>query len=143
MCSKLWHYFYFEIRKWCHNFVKTKDSFGLLKNGSLMTEIEINKCSYMVINTCAFNTLLQVMLVTFNDSDYIGLRYEDTSAFCQLINTILRQGITTHLYRRRAEILLEILPSAVHSVGENCMLLDATTTLDSLIGALFKAHPSY
>lgn len=77
---------------------KTKSPvIGLFKNGNITTlkSIKIDKNTYTVTNTCAFDSVTQIMITAFADStNYAGfINTNSTYIFFEMISNMLRNGI--------------------------------------------------
>jgi len=123
---------------------------GLLKNGSSsdLLGIQIDSHLYCITNTCAFDSLVQVLLTAYADSDTVRefiKRYSEDVPFFSLISSCIVQGITPHTYKNRARILLGILPETAISDGRglNTVMVNAACTLTFLITSFFQKFLSY
>jgi len=93
---------------------KTK-SIGLIQNGnkSRFKSLILDDGSYVLSNTCAFDSVIQILAVAYCDSDEYG-RYVDekknVNELWHLVSALLRDGLTVQTYRKRAKILKQFYP---------------------------------
>lgn len=131
-------------------------SIGLLKNGSredlnrvTIKVTEERKRLFSLIHTCGFEVFTQIMFVAYADSQEIyKFMQENETSFFSLIISVLRHGIKSSTYKKRAEILIEImLSSAVRYFegpnGMECYELKAVTTIMHVVDSFFKDFPLY
>lgn len=87
---------------------------GLLRNGHLvdLKPIKINSTSSLTLsNTCAFDSLVQIMATTFCDSSSFKeliLITKESSKMAQLVYDIVKTNVNKGIYRQRAIILNDI-----------------------------------
>uniref|UniRef100_A0A6M2DQI9 Putative kDa protein in nof-fb transposable element n=1 Tax=Xenopsylla cheopis TaxID=163159 RepID=A0A6M2DQI9_XENCH len=117
----------------------------ILKNGSSLqlSAIKINNCNYTLSNTCAFDSIFQILLAAAADMCHIFKYLENNSSinifFGLIINTI-QKGVTQYTYKVRAQILLEIFASTDTAEFKN---LNCETNIGYMAGLLFKETPSF
>lgn len=93
---------------------KTK-SIGFIQNGnkSRFKSILLDDGNYVLSNTCAFDSVIQILAVAYCDSD----KYEtfvnekkNKNTLWHLVFALLRDGLTVQTYRKRAKILKQYYP---------------------------------
>lgn len=93
---------------------KTK-SIGLIQNGnkSKFKSIILDDGSYVLSNTCAFDSVIQILAVAYCDSveykSYVDEK-KNVNELWHLVSTVLRDGLTVQTYRKRAKILKQFYP---------------------------------
>lgn len=130
---------------------------GLMRNGSndKLSYIRVAGDSVILTNTCAIDTLIQILFVICVDSEECEkwLRNEATKGnkFCQLIHDGVRHGITSHLYRKRAETLLDLpeiqkrlmaSKNAEKSKIGGVHEISCDSTMTYLVNTLFERYPT-
>ncbi|CAH1183973.1 unnamed protein product [Phaedon cochleariae] len=117
-----------------------------LKNGTIssLRLIKIGNSEVSLTNTCAFDSITQILMAAMSDNDNIKKfmnihRYQNN--FFDLVYDTVEHGISQKTYKRRAEIIChlfgeEIKDNTTHEI--NC-----TTSASSLAAKIFKTHPSF
>lgn len=117
----------------------------ILKNGNntSLKSLKIQNDNYTVTNTCTFDSIFQILLAAGHDNHHI-LQHMDEVAernlFFKLIMYTVRNGISQHVYKLRAQILSEIFP--ISDIG-GCKYINCETNVGYLASALFKETPSF
>lgn len=116
-----------------------------MKNGNNISlkSLKIDNNNYTVANTCAFDSIFQILLAAGHDLHNILKHMEETietSLFFKLIVHTVKNGINQNIYKLRAQILLDIFP--ISNTGE-CKYIDCETNVGYLAGILFKEIPSF
>jgi hypothetical protein len=103
---------------------------GLLNNchHPELKPIKIDGKSYMLSNTCAFDSFAQILCVAYCDSSQLKLSIDAND--CKLFNLvrhIVTKGVNLSVYGLRAEILrlvfdTEVLPHDVCRIGGTCSI---------------------
>lgn len=117
----------------------------IMKNGNDITlkSLKINNDNYTVVNTCAFDSIFQILLAAGHDLSHIFTYMEETieiNLFFKLIIYTVKNGINLNIYKLRAEILLNIFPA---SDVAGCKYIDCETNVGYLASILFKETPSF
>lgn len=124
----------------------SKKRIDLVKNGNLLpplcsTDLKGNKIKCKIINTCAFDALVQVLATAYVDSQQYA-NYVD-SATCltlKLVCHLVKQGANSTYYDKRLTVLQEFSKKK-HLVGE-LIEYDAQANVATLIEKLFVTNPS-
>lgn len=128
---------------------KTKSPIiGLLKNGnsSHLKSITIEKKCYLFTNTCAFDSVTQVMMTAFADSivyaDFISKN--KMYVFFEMISNMLRDGINVQTYKKRGILCRNIMPNInpVIDVPGGLIKINCACTIQFIIEKLFTNFPS-
>lgn len=122
-----------------------KRTIGLLKNGGTtkLHPIKLNKMKAIFTNTCAIDSLIQILAVAYCDSivfsNFVDNNIEYHTLWA-LIANLLRDGVTVQTYKKRGMILSEICDG--QPVPGDLMLFSAEQSIDTLISRLFTEMPS-
>jgi len=77
---------------------------GLLKNGSIsdLKSINVDDKLYCVTNTCAFDSIVQIMFSSYVDSDVYAewLNTNSSDILFKLVINAIRDGITSQTYKK-------------------------------------------
>ncbi len=120
---------------------------GLLLNGCLtnLKSIKVGQQHYTINYTCAFDSISQLMMCAYADSEHFSNVVDEAAAdslFFKLIQDALRDGITTQTYRKRAQILIKIDAFEKQEIGDT-IVIDVSCTATFLIEHLFRGQPSF
>jgi len=98
----------------------------LLLNGNISNQCKIKKDVFMVINTCAFDTIAVAIAVAYNDNNsYKEYINNSENLFLQFTKELAMQGPDKSIYRKRVDLLLmhfnksEIYPN-VQTINSEC-----------------------
>jgi hypothetical protein len=133
---------------WYNDTNKTKSrTIGILKNGSIskLSRVIINKDAFLFTNTCAFDSLVHAICVSFCDSKSYGQyvkEQQENLLFFKMIYNALRDGINVQTYRKRGIILKSIVNDEKISKIGNIFHIDCQTTIEELVSKIFKEYPS-
>lgn len=85
----------------------------LLRNGNVLQSVQINKHRYQLLNTCGFDTLVQILASSYCDSTVYNDYMKEVVNFptSQLAMDIIHKNVTAAAYKKRAEILKSQFPS--------------------------------
>lgn len=116
-----------------------------MKNGNDLSlkSLNIQNDNYTVANTCAFDSICQILFVVGHDLQNIFQHMEEiaeTNSFFKLIVHVVKNGISHYVYKLRAQILSDIFPVSDISGGK---YIDCETNVGYLAGILLKASPSF
>lgn len=123
---------------------KTK-SIGLIQNGNKtrFKSIKIGDTFYVLSNTCAFDSVIQLLAVAYCDSDEYGTYVKEKkneSTLWHLIFALLRDGLTVQTYRNRAIILKNIYPG--EPTVNDVVYLSVEQAVDNLLIKLLNDDES-
>lgn len=97
------------------NLNSTKRS-EILKNGNGRAAITIRGKSYLIQNTCPFDSIAQVLATTGMDDacyhTFIDV-CSTTSSMMKFLKDFIEKGVTPSLYKQRTSLLLELFPENV------------------------------
>jgi len=127
---------------------KTKSRvIGILRNGNFadLKNIIIDGQPYSVTNTCTFDSIVHIICTSYTDSTSYStwINANNNYKFFGLIEKLIRDGVNTQTYRKRANILKDIM--ADYKIPKNVggiMVLDASCTAHYLLNKLFQNYPS-
>lgn len=119
---------------------KTK-SIGLIKNGnkSMFKSIVLDDGSYVLSNTFAFDSVIQLLAVAYCDSDEYGIYVDEkknVNTLWHLISALLRDGVTVQTYRKRVKILKQFYP--VEPMVNGVIYLFVEHAVDNLLIKLLE-----
>lgn len=103
-----------EVLKVDYSNLRKVISIGLLRNGHLvdLKPIKLSKTlSVTLSNTCCFDSIVQLMASGVCDSETfkeLVLLNTERIKIAEIVNDLVRHGVTKKTYRLRAEILTEI-----------------------------------
>lgn len=120
----------------------------IIKNGSSMElqTININNTNYCFMNTCAFDSLLQIVLVALSDYKHFEskIRVAHNNKIYEIALDILDKGIRAYTYKLRAQILKPIFISQdIEAKCKSCIQIDCRTNIGYLANILFNDTPSF
>lgn len=119
---------------------KTK-SIGLIQNGnkSRFKSLILDDGSYVLSNTCAFDSVIQILAVAYCDSDEYGSYVDEkknSNELWNLVSALLRDGLTLQTYRKRANILKQFYP--VEPMFNGVCYLSIEQAVDNLLNTEIK-----
>lgn len=117
---------------------------GILKNGNRYTELKsltINNKKYVLSNTCAFDSICQVVAAAVSDSEIYKRHFEleKENSFNKLILDISK-NISSKSYKLRGELLLMI--SNVVELPSKVLKIACQNTAKTVTDHFFKEIPS-
>lgn len=122
---------------------------GLLKNGndSTLSSVNINKTNYVLTNTCAFDSLVQLLAVAFCDSElYAAFVFQEEETgeglLYNLVHSLIKCGVTVQSYRKRARILLQLRTITTTDLPNEVRSINVEGTVDILLGEVMRHYPS-
>lgn len=132
------------------NHTKSSTVLGILKNGNFsdLRSTQIDKKMYTVTNTCAFDSIFQIICSSYVDSNIYAnwVNYNVTAyTFFELIANASRNGINSETYKKRACILQPIVLKykPCKETSDGLTVLDSSCTANYLLQKLFEKYPSY
>jgi len=98
----------------------------ILKNGhnTSLKSLKIQNENYTIANTCAFDSIFQILLAAGHDLHHIFQHMDEVAErnlFFKLLIHTVKNGISQYVYKLRAQILSEIFP--ISDIG-GCKYLD-------------------
>lgn len=124
-----------------------RSTIPILRNGNCdkLSYIKFPGQAFISIkNTCAFDSLYQIILAAATDYDaiktFIQNRKSD-SPFFELVNDTLQNGVRAHTYRLRATMLLKFKKEEPLPNTSKC--IDCTDNIGTLASFLFSKVPSF
>lgn len=130
-----------------HEDTKAKNSvLGILRNANCLSlkAVQINDAFYTFKNTCAFDSIIQILFCAYTDSiaysEFINKNANKT--VFELIKNGVRDGITVQSYRKRGKILLDIFKKETRKENPKHFYVDAATTVYRLLNEIFQEYPS-
>lgn len=117
----------------------------ILKNGNTLSlkSLHINDENYTISNTCAFDSIFQILLAAGHDLNNMQIymnKVAETNLFFKLIINSINNGINLSSYKLRGQILSEIF--SISDVG-GCKYVNCETNVGYLASILFKDVPSF
>lgn len=118
---------------------------GLIKNGSRsnLMSVKFKNCNYVLSNTCAFDTIVQILAEAYCDSTLYAKYVKqktDESTLWQLIFCLLRDGVTVQTYKKRVEILSNLYSG--ESMVNGIIYLSVEQSIDTMLNVLLKNYES-
>ncbi|KAL6416405.1 hypothetical protein ACFW04_013521 [Cataglyphis niger] len=109
----------------------------------ILRSVHIGKKKYSLTNTCAFDSILQLFIAAYFDTENIKdfISTEIDFIFFELIKEVVTYGIKKSSYRLRVEILRQIFSGNISS--NNCILIDCQVTVGFLCRKLFTQYPTF
>jgi len=101
--------------------------------------------NFVLSNTCAFDTLVQIFAVAYCDSDTYSSfinEHAGKNLFYQLIKNLLKSGVTVHTYKKRAKILSDLHLGEKKVLPNNVIHLKVGESVETLACEIFKSIPS-
>lgn len=120
----------------------------LLKNGCRADELRSCKLksineSVILSNTCAFDAIASVVMVSFCDSqNYSNEFLERKTKFVDFISKLVSNGITSNTYIERAEIIILSLNPHIEELEYNTSLIKCDTTLKTICKSMLCQFPT-
>lgn len=119
---------------------------GHIINGtnSRLKSIRLQQNHYTIVNTCAFDSITQILMCSYADSEYYSEYVESVADDClyfEMVRNAMRDGITSQFYKKRARILLLVDMFPKQEMG-NSTVVNAACTASFLFNELFSRHPS-
>lgn len=132
--------------EWLHMDLATKCDpsrvIGIIKNGHRpgLQSIKNGEECISVANTCAFDSILQIMSVAYCDSpEYKSFVNENPNQLNEMIQGMNTTGVTASTYRSRAFILKDIMHGVKWPSG--VLYIDSARHAGALAQSLFTGHP--
>jgi len=118
---------------------------GLLKNGNLseFKSIKLDGENFVLSNTCAFDSIVQILAVAYCDSNEYAtfvLKKKNESTLWHLIFALHRDSVTIQTYKKRAKILKQLYPGEPMING--ITLLSVEQAADSMLIKLLQNEES-
>lgn len=117
-----------------------------LKNGTVssLRLIKLGKSEVSLTNTCAFDSIFQILLAAGSDNENIKKfvnSNKNENDFFHLVADTMEHGVRHTTYKKRAEIICMLIGEDVkeNSIRE----INCTTSVSSLAGKIFKQFPSF
>lgn len=129
-----------EVLKVDYSNLRKVISIGLLRHGHLvdLKPIKLSKTlSVTLSNTCCFDSIVQLMASGVCDSETfkeLVLLNTERIKIAEIVNDLVRHGVTKKTYRLRAEILTEIFETQENPCG--IISLSAETEVGNLLPKL-------
>lgn len=118
---------------------------GLIKNRSTsgFMSIKFNNRNYVLSNPCSFDTIVQMLAVTYCDSTaytkFVTERKVESTLW-QLIFYLLRDSVTVQTYRKRVEILSNLFSGDL--ILNDITYLSVEQSIDTMLNMLLKNDES-
>jgi len=114
-------------------------------NGNLLPAVKVNKKKMLIFNTCAFDSLLVAISVSYIDSKSFMLFIDNnqTNPFIKLCKDVALHGSTSITYEERGNLLVEsglFKISPVESAAT--LMLDANVNIIALCNKVLSGIPS-
>lgn len=114
---------------------------SLIMNGNIAPQCKIISTTYIVMNTCPFDSVIVAMSVAYNDH-YQYKIYIDQSKneFLNFAKMLALHGSTNEIYKRRVELLL--LYFERNELYPNVTTINAECNVTKIIESYLKDAPS-
>lgn len=120
---------------------------GLLKNGNTFSlkPIKLSDGNYILKNTCAFDSIVQITCTAVCDSDLyksclLNVKCANILSLGEILEDLLKVSVSAQTYRKRASFLKKILPK--DEVRSGLFEIDSSDSLSPLVKEIFKSMPS-
>jgi hypothetical protein len=101
---------------------KKGKTLGVLKNGNCMKPVKLNGVTYVVHNTCPFDSLLQCLSAIYVDYEtYREFVNSSRNSFLNFVLYFVLNGANQEAYKKRAELLLNFTGTSVLPSGFLCV----------------------
>lgn len=133
-----------DYPEWDHVKSDTVVGIPLVKNGNLCRSVHINKLNLVVRDTCAFDSILQIVMCALaSNCTYKSAMVNIDNRLLCLAQDILRQGkLNTKHYKMRGQILSEISIFEITKYSAQISALNANSNVAHLAEYLFRTIPS-
>ncbi|KAF0719827.1 NOF-FB transposable element protein, partial [Aphis craccivora] len=132
--------------------LKSKQSLPILKNGSLLqffeelksTKNKILNEKIILSNTCVFDSLASLMMVSYCDSQLYANKIDDIkkNSFFNFIIKIVKNGITASTYSERVHIIIDQMDPQLQPIEYDTTLAVCDATITTVINSLLKDFPT-
>ena len=134
-----------DIRRVLNTSGLRSTSLSVILNGNLLPAVKVNKQKILIFNTCAFDTLLVAISVSYIDSKSFILFIDNnqTNPFIKLCRDVARHGSTSLTYEQRGNLLVEsglFNISPVESAATS--ILDANVNVIAFCNKVLSGIPS-
>ncbi|CAI6372658.1 unnamed protein product [Macrosiphum euphorbiae] len=134
-----------DIRRVLNTSGLRSTSLSVILNGNLLPAVKVNKQKILIFNTCAFDTLLVAISVSYIDSKSFILFIDNnqTNPFIKLCRDVARHGSTSLTYEQRDNLLVEsglFNISPVESAATS--ILDANVNVIAFCNKVLSGIPS-
>lgn len=120
----------------------------MLKNGSRADELKAcalksQNTNVIMSNTCAFDSIASMIMISFCDSqNYSSGLLKNKTKFVTFISELVRNGITSHTYSERAELIITSLNPNRETMEYNTTLVICDTTPKSVFKYMLSEFPT-
>lgn len=113
----------------------------LIFNGNITTPIRHEKTTFIVNNTCSFDSVVFAIGISYTDhSNYKHYIDKSNNSFLNLTKELSCYGSTAKTYKQRAILLKEICPTDTSI--QKLKLINAECNVSKIINELLKDEPS-
>lgn len=120
-------------------------SLSVIMNGNLLPAVKVNnKKKMLIFNTCAFDSLLVAISVSYIDNKNYMLYIDDIklNQFIKLCKDVALHGSTSVSYEQRGHLLVESDFFKISQVEYGTSMLDANVNINALCNKLLSGIPS-
>lgn len=146
-CNPITKMEYFHEKKTNSSFKNT--SLGMTNTTEYkksIQNIQINNNQYIITNTCAFDSLIHILLISNADSLNYFKFIEENIEFklFELISHVKRHGFNIQTYKKRAMILIDLYKDKqLTGYSKKNLILDCSCTVNFVIENLFGNYDSF
>jgi len=133
-----------DIRRVLNTSGLRSTSLSVIMNGNLLPHVKVNKKKMLIFNTCAFDSLLVAISVSYIDSKNYMLYIDDikSNPFINLCKDVALHGSTSVTYEQRGHLLVESELFKISQVEYGTSMLDANVNINALCNKLLSGIPS-
>ena len=118
----------------------------IIKNGNNagLSAVTINNAKITVTNTCAFDSIFQILLAAVTDYEVVRTyveKQQSNNALFQMVLGVKNTKLSIKAYRKRTEILLDYWKTKIQP--NTIALVDCACNIISLLNFIFKNSPSF
>lgn len=116
---------------------------GLLRNGNSLTlrPLKINNKDTILSNTCAFDSLIQIICSAYSDStSFRSYIRKNVNELTELVTMLTKTGVSRNIYALRAKILTNLFECNV--TKQNIQTCDTTCSISDLFRILSAFFPN-
>jgi len=131
----------------CPNFDATSDKYVTLPaipNGNYCKNVKDGKVTLIVINTCGFDSLCQVLSTSLvNNEEYTKALSETSSKLIICAKVLIKEGLSAHFFREHAKILCNLNQLKSDIRQKSIIKVNAVSSIANLTTWLLEDVPSF
>jgi hypothetical protein len=124
-------------------FSKKKTAIDVLKNGSMCSYVQMEKCKIIVKNTCGFDSITHIFAGACTNESYRNFIKSSNSDESKFISCFLDVGPNKDIYKLRATILEKVKYFHQEQTVPEVLVLNAASNISNLCEWVFPSFISY